>query len=69
MDDAHDWKCRDANLQIPFKLVLGSLGEAEAKKLITACAEQLALPYNHQSEPRCFNWGTEDFPWEQFRSY
>ena len=62
------WKCRDTNLQIPFKLVLGSLGEAEVKELITACAEQLGLAYNHQSKPRCFNCGTDVFSWEQFRS-
>ena|SRR5437660_3574722 len=63
-----NWKCRDPNLQIPFKLVLGSLGDAESKKVIVECAEQLGLAYNHQSIPRCFTSGTDVFPWDQFRS-
>ncbi len=61
-----NWRCRDANLQIPFQLVLGSLGEAEAKRLVMGCAEQLGLAYNHQSQPRCFTFGTDEFPWRQF---
>jgi len=61
-DASQNWKCRDANIQVPFQLVLGSLGEAEAKKLIVECAEQLGLAYNHQTEPRCFIFGTSEFP-------
>lgn len=60
------WRCHDLNLQIPFQLVLGSLDEAEAKKVIVACADQLGLAYNHQSAPRCFNYGTEEFPWDHY---
>ena len=67
-DSPLKWKCRDPNIQMPFKLVLSSLGEPEAKKLVMECAEQLGLAYNHQSEPRCFNLGTDVFPWEQFHS-
>ena len=61
-----NWKCRDANLQTQFRLVIGSFGEGEAKKVIIECAEHLGLAYNHQSKPRCFNYGTDIFPWEQF---
>jgi hypothetical protein len=43
-----------------------SLGEAEAKKMIVGCAEQLGLAYNHQSRPRCFNFNTDVFPWQEF---
>ena len=64
-----DWTCHDANVQISFKLVLASLGEAEAKKLIVECADQMGLAYNHKSKPRCFNHGTEIFPWEQVDWY
>jgi hypothetical protein len=59
-------RCRDFNLQFPFKLVVGSLGESEIKKLIWSCAEQFGLAYNHQSAPRCFNAGTDEFPWRQY---
>jgi len=59
-------RCRDLNLQFPFKLVVGSLGEKEIKKLIWSCGEQFGLAYNHQSPPRCFNAGTEEFPWRQY---
>jgi len=62
---ADNWKCRDAHLQMVFQFAIQSLGESEAKKIILQCAEQLGLAYNHQSKPRCFNCGTEDFPWEQ----
>lgn len=59
-------RCRDSNLQFPFKFVVGSLGEKEIKKLISSCAEQFGLAYNHQSAPRCFNVGTDEFPWKQY---
>lgn len=61
-----DWKCRDAHFQAEFLCSLASLGAAESKKLIVKCAHQLGLAYNHKSLPRCFNFGTEVFPWRQF---
>lgn len=64
-----NWKCHDPNIQISFKFILASLGEPEAKKLIIHCAEQIGLAYNHKSKPRCFNYGTDIFPWEQFDYY
>lgn len=63
------WRCHDQNLQIPFQLVLGSLDEAEGKKVIVECADQLGLAFNHQSSPRCFNYGTEEYPWDQYDPY
>jgi uncharacterized caspase-like protein len=59
-------RCRDLNLQFPFKVVVGSLDEKEIKKLIWSCGEQFGLAYNHQSAPRCFNAGTDEFPWRQY---
>jgi len=54
-----NWRCRDANFQSEFQIGLGSLGELESKKLITKLGNQLGLAYNHQSLPRCFNFGTD----------
>jgi len=64
-----NWRCRDANLQIVFQMVLNSLSEPEAKKMIVECAQQLGLAYNHQSAPRCFTHGTDVFPWEQYNPH
>lgn len=65
-DSYMNWRCRDANLQIVFQMVLSSLSEPEAKTMIVECAQQLGLAYNHQSAPRCFTHGTDVFPWEQY---
>ena len=62
-------KCHDPNLQFEFKLVIGSLGEREAFAIVRECAERLGLAYNHQSAPRCFNFGTDEFPWKQFLNH
>jgi hypothetical protein len=62
------WRCHDLNLQVQFKLVIGSLADSDIKKLIHECAEHLGLAYNHQSAPRCFVYGTDDFPWKQYRA-
>jgi hypothetical protein len=61
-----NWRCRDSNFQAEFQFALSSLNLPESTKLITKLAEQLGLAYNHQSAPRCFNSGTEIFPWEKF---
>jgi uncharacterized caspase-like protein len=60
-------RCRDANLQFPFRVVLGSLTEADSTKIISETADQLGLAFNHQSEPRCFTYGTGEFPWREYR--
>jgi len=59
-------RCRDQHVQVEFRCALSSLGESESRKLIAKCAQQLGLAYNHQSAPRCFNHGTETFPWNEF---
>jgi hypothetical protein len=62
------WRCHDLNLQMPFKLVIGTLAESDIKKLVRECADYLGLAYNHQSAPRCFAYGTDEFPWQQYRA-
>jgi len=64
-----NWRCRDLHFQADFQCSLSTLGEAESKKLIAKCAHKLGLAYNHQSTPRCFNHGTEIFPWDQFNAH
>jgi hypothetical protein len=59
-------RCRDLNFQAEFLVGLGSLGDPESKKLIVECAKKLGLAYNHQSSPRCFNYGTDFFQWQMF---
>jgi hypothetical protein len=59
-------KCPDPNLQTEYKFVLENLNEQSSKEIIVDIAKQLGLAYNHQSEPRCFNFGTTEFPWQQF---
>jgi len=65
--DQSKLRCRDANLQLQFRVVLGSLSDSELAKIIGDCADQLGLAFNHQSEPRCFAFGTQDFPWREFQ--
>jgi len=59
-------KCPDPNLQMQFEVVLGALTESSARQIVDDVARQLGLAYNHQSPPRCYNYGTEAFPWQQF---
>lgn len=61
-------RCRDVNLQFPFKLVIGSITDSEIQKIVCDCADQFGLAYNHQSKPRCFSFATNEFPWRQYRS-
>jgi uncharacterized caspase-like protein len=61
-----DLKCSDPNLRMDYQFAIGSLGENEIQKIIKDIAQKLGLAYNHQSLPRCFNYGTEIFPWNQF---
>ncbi len=66
-DPLSKWRSRDENLQFQFQVVLGSLGEAELKKIICECGDQLGLAFNHQSQPRCFPIGSDEFPWHEYR--
>jgi hypothetical protein len=66
-DSLSKWRCRDENLQFPFQVVLASFSEAELKKIIWECSDQLGLAFNHQSQPRCFPLGSDEFPWREYR--
>jgi len=66
-DSLTKWRCRDENLQFPFQVVLGSLSEPDVKKIISECGDQLGLAFNHQSQPRCFTYGTDEFPWREYQ--
>jgi hypothetical protein len=55
-----------ANFRSSFQVALASFNEAGLKPLMVDCANQLGLAYNHQSAPRCFKHGTEEFPWGNF---
>ncbi len=58
--------CISQNLQMKYAIVLESLGESESFQVVQDVARKLTLAYNHQSEPRCFNYNTKIFPWRQF---
>jgi hypothetical protein len=59
-------RCPDQNLQIERHLVIGTLDVNTAKQVVVSIAEQLALAYNHGSTLRCFNYETEEFPWQPY---
>lgn len=59
-------KCHDPNLQLRYKSVLRTMDRAESEELILDVATKLGLAYNHQSAPRCFNYNTDVFPWNQY---
>lgn len=58
--------CPDLNLQMKYSLILSNINEQSSKQIVNDVAEKLGLAYNHQSTPRCFNYGTDIFPWNQF---
>lgn len=60
--------CMEQNLKMEYDLVAESFGEPEALNLCKDVAQSLTLAYNHQSEPRCFSYGTDIFPWQQYLS-
>jgi hypothetical protein len=64
----HPLECSEQNLQVRLPIIIGSMNEDSVKEVVVELAEQLGLAYNHQSSPRCFNYNTDIFPWEQFRS-
>lgn len=59
-------KCPNANLQLEYKLVIGTLNEVSSREIVDDVARKLGLAYNHQSPPRCFNLDTDIFPWRQY---
>ena len=60
--------CPDSNILLEYQVIVGSLGEKDSFTIIKDLAEKLGLAYNHQSQPRCFNYNTEVFPWNQYFS-
>ncbi len=64
--DSSSLACTDPNLQLVYRFLLNSLNEPEVENTINDTAIQLGLAYNHQTPPRCFNYGTGIFPWQQF---
>jgi hypothetical protein len=63
-----DVQCQTPNLQMEYQLTLHDLTEEKSFEVIRGIAQQLALAYNHQTAPRCFNYNTETFPWKQYFS-
>lgn len=63
-----NFQCQSSNLQMEYELTLHDLDQQNSFEIIKGIAEQLVLAYNHQSEPRCFNYKTEVFPWTQYFS-
>src|SRR3990170_1525736 len=59
-------KCPDPNLQLTYSLAVGTIDEVSARAIIDDLAEQLGLAYNHQTAPRCFIHGTDQFPWDRY---
>jgi len=58
-------KCLDPHIQIRYEVVLGNIDGERSKELAIDAASQLGLAFNHQSEPRCFNYMTDVFPWNR----
>ncbi|HBG73840.1 MAG: hypothetical protein A2X25_00980 [Chloroflexi bacterium GWB2_49_20] len=65
-DDINKLRCFDLNLQLNSQFVPEGLDEINSFEIIKSFANNLSLAYNHQSSPRCFNFNTEIFPWEQY---
>jgi uncharacterized caspase-like protein len=62
-----EWKCSNRSLQMGYDVVIGTLKEEEARKVVDRVAGKLGLAYNHpRSSPRCFNRDTDVFPWNQY---
>jgi hypothetical protein len=61
-----DFKCLNPNIQMDYLFFPKNMAFTESKELISGMVERFSLAYNHQSEPRCFSFKTDIFPWEQF---
>jgi hypothetical protein len=62
-------QCNDLNLHMPFHVALANMSDAEIQRIIEGIAAKVGRAFNHQSEPRCFNYGTRVFPWGEYRPY
>jgi hypothetical protein len=58
--------CADPNLQMEYRFICASLDEKQSHEIADGVARQLGLAYNHKSGPRCFNYHTKVFPWQQY---
>lgn len=58
--------CPHPNLQMEYQLVIGDLSDQNSREIINDLTRKLGLAYNHQSSPRCFNYDTDIFPWQQY---
>jgi len=59
-------KCADTNLKVEHELALNRLSYDESLKVIKSIAQRIELAYNHHESPRCFNYGTDSFPWRPY---
>lgn len=59
-------QCPDPNIQMEYQFDIEKLDESKSFETIKNIATNFGLAYNHQSTPRCFNYNTEVFPWNQF---
>jgi len=66
MGDYLNLRCLSPNLQMEYKFILGTLDDERSQEIIKGIASQLGLAYNHRSSPRCFNFNTYIFPWQQY---
>jgi hypothetical protein len=64
--DFSQLSCLSTNLQMEYDIIIGNLEQVKSKEIINDVAEQLGLAFNHGTAPRCFNYGTLDFPWLQY---
>lgn len=58
--------CQDLNLKMEYVVALHNLTEENSFKIIKDLGQQLALAYNIPGSPRCFNYNTDVFPWQQY---
>jgi hypothetical protein len=68
MERRKSMECHDLNIQLKYQVILGNLDEDSSFKIVEDIGRKLGLAYNHQSVPRCFNYNTNNFPWNQFSS-
>ncbi|HVS52518.1 MAG TPA: caspase family protein [Opitutaceae bacterium] len=62
-------QCNDANLPMAFQVALANMNDAETRQIIEGIAGKIGRAFNHQSDPRCFNYGTRVFPWNEYSPY
>jgi len=56
----------ERNIQLEYSFVVSAMKEPEGFDLVKDFAAKLGRAYNHNTSPRCFNYETDTFPWNQF---